>query len=105
MAIYRCRQCEREQYAPRQYRYHFGPGPRCPRCGTHRLTRLRVPDPIDGVRRGFLNFAERLAGGKLHHCKFCRLQFYDRRRPAPSEDAEAGRAVAEGLPSPQTREP
>jgi len=32
---------------------------------------------------GALNTLERLAGGRLHHCCFCRIQFYDRRKLAP----------------------
>src|SRR5215831_17789579 len=33
MAIYECRQCEREEFAPRRYRYHMGTNTRCPVCG------------------------------------------------------------------------
>jgi hypothetical protein len=32
---------------------------------------------------GILNLLERIAGGVLYHCCFCRLQFYDRRELAP----------------------
>jgi hypothetical protein len=28
----------------------------------------------------FLNLLERMCGGELYHCRFCRLQFYDRRK-------------------------
>jgi hypothetical protein len=28
----------------------------------------------------FLNLLERMCGGGLYHCRFCRLQFYDRRK-------------------------
>ena len=84
LAIYRCRQCQHEQYVPRHYRLHFGPHVRCPRCGTLRLVRLKERDRIDGMQRGLMNLAERLAGGKLYHCKICRLQFYDRRTLAPA---------------------
>jgi hypothetical protein len=31
----------------------------------------------------FLTMLERLAGGKLFHCHYCRIQFYDRRAIAP----------------------
>ena len=79
MAIYRCRHCEQEQYVPRPYRYHLGSDARCPRCGTFRLSRLKERDKIDPMRGGLYNLAERLSGGKLYHCKFCRVQFYDRR--------------------------
>jgi hypothetical protein len=32
------------------------------------------------MHTGLLHLFERLAGGRLYHCCFCRLQFYDRRR-------------------------
>jgi DNA-directed RNA polymerase subunit RPC12/RpoP len=86
MAIYACRDCHAEEFAPREYRMHFGPHTRCPHCGTHRLSRLREPDRIDPMHSGFLNWLERLAGGRLFHCRYCRIQFYDR-RPLPGEMA------------------
>jgi DNA-directed RNA polymerase subunit RPC12/RpoP len=85
MAIYECRDCDAEKLYPRRYTYHFGPYCRCPHCGTLRVTRLKTPDKIDPRQTGFLNYLERLAGGKLHHCRYCRVQFYDRRMLA-SED-------------------
>jgi hydrogenase maturation factor HypF (carbamoyltransferase family) len=89
LALYRCHDCQREDYAPRYYRYHLGPHSRCPRCGTYRLVRLKARDRIDRMHTGLLNFFERLAGGRLHHCCYCRLQFYDRRSLA----ADAGHAM------------
>lgn len=83
MAIYECRDCENEEFVPRRYTYHFGENARCPKCGTFRLTKLRSPDKIDKMSSGLLNTVERLAGGSLYHCCFCRLQFYDRRTMAP----------------------
>ncbi len=44
-----------------------------------RVTRLKEPDRIDPFQTGFLNLLERMAGGRLFHCRFCRVQFYDRR--------------------------
>ncbi|MCX6629770.1 MAG: hypothetical protein NTW28_19295 [Candidatus Solibacter sp.] len=83
MAIYECRKCERQEYAPRRFRYHLGPSCRCPVCGTHRVVRLKQPDGIDRRHGGFLNLLERLAGrGRLFHCRWCRLQFFDRRELA-----------------------
>ncbi len=85
MAIYECRDCDTEKFYPRRYTYHFGPYCRCPHCGTFRVTRLKAPDKIDRVQTGFLNYLERLVGGKLYHCRYCRVQFHDRRMLA-SED-------------------
>jgi hypothetical protein len=42
--------------------------------------KLKSRDRIDPLETGFLNFIEHLLGGGLYHCKFCRLQFYDRRK-------------------------
>lgn len=69
----------------RRWRYHFGGGPRCPQCGSFRISKLRAPDRIDPMRSGFLNLMERLGHGKLYHCRFCRVQFYDRREPEANE--------------------
>ncbi|PWU02927.1 MAG: hypothetical protein C5B51_20115 [Terriglobia bacterium] len=79
LAVYECRECDTETPVPRPYTYHFGPHCRCPRCGTYRLNRLKERDRIDRMSTGLLNLLERVAGGKLIHCRFCRLQFYDRR--------------------------
>jgi DNA-directed RNA polymerase subunit RPC12/RpoP len=88
MAIYGCPRCETEEFVPRRYTYHFGPSARCPRCGSYRPTKLRELDKIDKMQFGILNVAERMAGGRLYHCCFCRLQFYDRRPLADKPKAE-----------------
>ncbi len=80
MAKYRCRDCQAIESAPRRYRHHFGPRCRCPRCGTYRITKLKERDKIDKMETGLLNLIERWMGGKLYHCRFCRVQFYDRRK-------------------------
>ena len=98
MAVYACRDCDTEKFYPRHYMFHFGPHCRCPRCGTYRVTRLKAPDKIDRRNTGFLNCLERLAGGGLYHCCYCRMQFYDRRTLASEEKTptlpEPGKKVA-----------
>ena len=95
MAIYECPKCEREESVPRRFRYHLGPACRCPICGTYRVSKLKTPDRIDRFHGGFLNLLERILGnGKLYHCRWCRLQFYDRRQlasesPKTPEEPEA----------------
>ena len=89
MAIYACKECENEEFVPRRYRYHLGPHARCPRCGTLRLSKLKEPDKIDPMHTGPLEFLERIAGGKLFHCRYCRLQFHDRRRLSTDPDPSA----------------
>ena len=86
MAIYECKDCEQEEFAPRRYRYHMGPEARCPICGSYRIAKLKHPDRIDKMHTGFLNWLEKQASHKtLFHCRWCRLQFYDRRPLRPPE--------------------
>ena len=99
MAIYECPKCEREEFVPRRFRYHLGPACRCPVCGTFRVSKLKSPDHIDRFHSGFLNFLERLAGrGKLFHCRWCRLQFYDRRPLSAELPKNEPAAPPEGTP-------
>jgi hypothetical protein len=84
LGIFECRKCGTEEFFPRMWAMHLGDAARCSRCGTYRITRLREPDRIDKMVRGFLNWLERLAGGHLYHCRYCRIQFWDR-RPLRSE--------------------
>jgi hypothetical protein len=104
MAIYECQKCEREEFVPRRFRYHLGPACRCPVCGSFRVTKLKSPDRIDRYHGGFLNFLERIAGkGKLVHCRWCRIQFYDRRPlasdlPKPPEGSEELKVVEPAEP-------
>ena len=85
LAIYKCRECQNTQVAARPSSFHLGLCCRCPKCGTYRVVRLKQRDHIDFMHTGLLNALERLAGGRLHHCRYCRLQFYDRRRHLASE--------------------
>jgi hypothetical protein len=91
-AIFYCKDCDIEEYVPRLFQYHFGPYCRCPQCGTYRLSKLKEPDKIDKMYYGFLNLLERMGGGSLLHCRYCRIQFFDR-RPRASEVPEE--AIAE----------
>jgi cytoskeletal protein CcmA (bactofilin family)/DNA-directed RNA polymerase subunit RPC12/RpoP len=79
MAVYECKNCAAKEFVPHRFRLHFGDKARCPKCGTFRIVRLKAPDRIDPMFTGFLNLLEKLSGGRLHHCCFCRIQFYDRR--------------------------
>jgi DNA-directed RNA polymerase subunit RPC12/RpoP len=79
MAIYKCTDCREKHVVSRRWRHHLGFDVRCPQCGTSRVTKLRKRDRIDPMQTGLLNPFERLLDGKLYHCRFCRVQFYDRR--------------------------
>jgi DNA-directed RNA polymerase subunit RPC12/RpoP len=100
LAIYECKQCGMEEFYPRRYRLHFGPAARCPKCGTYRIVRLKAPDKIDSRYHGILNLFERMAGGHLYHCRFCRIQFYDRRKLA-ADEAKPNAAAPAGAETPQ----
>jgi len=80
VAVYACKACDTEDRLPRAHQLHRGKVARCPKCGTYRLSRLKERDHIDAMQTGVLNMMELLAGGKLFHCRYCRLQFRDRRR-------------------------
>jgi DNA-directed RNA polymerase subunit RPC12/RpoP len=84
MAKYRCRDCQAMENVPRGYRLHYGNRCRCPRCGTFRITKLKERDRIDPMETGFLNLFERWMGGNLYHCRYCRVQFFDRRKYIPA---------------------
>jgi hypothetical protein len=111
LAIYECRDCENEEFIPRRYTYHFGDTARCPKCGTYRVTKLRGLDKIDKMQRGMLNRLEKIAGGSLFHCCFCRIQFYDRRKVAPRTfvqpipgESESLAPIDTGVPVAETAE-
>jgi DNA-directed RNA polymerase subunit RPC12/RpoP len=101
MAIYQCQRCKEQQVVLRRWRYHLGIGARCPLCGSRRIKKLKALDKIDHMRGGFLNLLERLAGGKLYHCRFCRIQFYDRRDCAPANEPAENRDAVQAAQSPQ----
>jgi hypothetical protein len=67
-----------------------------------RIARLKEPDRIDPMTSGLLNLLERVSGhGKIFHCRFCRLQFFDRRELAPARSAIVEAAAASEEPLPQ----
>jgi hypothetical protein len=50
---------------------------------------------------GLMNWFEKTAGGRLFHCRYCRIQFYDRRslpaeRSAAPGDAEKQETATQG---------
>ncbi|MBK9169199.1 MAG: zinc ribbon domain-containing protein [Bryobacterales bacterium] len=97
-AIYRCRDCGARQEQEHWYSAFFGPASRCPSCGTYRLQRLREVDRIDRVSRNPISFIQRILGGQLHRCGYCRLQFYDLRPIAPSPKVAAPQAPGSETP-------
>lgn len=103
LAIYSCKECHAEDNLPRAHQLHRGKAARCPKCGTFRLTRLREPDHIDRMHTGFLNALEKMAGGRLFHCRYCRIQFWDRRRLQSEVAArETAAPETEAIPEAET---
>jgi uncharacterized protein with PIN domain len=83
-AVYRCGDCG-EVRVRRSTPTLFSTKSRCPRCGTPRLRVLRKRDGVDEMSSSFWSFLQRIFGAELHHCEYCRLQFYDFRGVAPKE--------------------
>jgi len=49
-----------------------------------KVVKRRDRDRIDPMHYGVLTAVEWLLSlGKLYHCRFCRIQFYDRRELSP----------------------
>ena len=108
IAIYSCKECHAEDNLPRAHQLHRGKAARCPKCGTYRITRLKQPDHIDPMNTGVLNMLEKAAGGKLYHCRFCRIQFWDRRRlqaEVMADEAAAREPDTEGEQESETATP
>lgn len=95
VAIYECCRCKLQQSVPSHYLSQLGAESRCPKCGTYRIVRLNQPDKIDPMYSGLSNALERWSGGRLYHCRFCRLQFYDRR---PMTERSSSKASAQPEP-------
>jgi DNA-directed RNA polymerase subunit RPC12/RpoP len=103
LALYECKECHAEDSLPRSYHLHLGKTARCPKCGTFRIVRLKEPDHIDKWHTGLLNMLEKMVGGRLFHCRYCRIQFFDRRRLASEvaaqeavEETEAAASTSDG---------
>jgi len=85
MGVFECPECKDVKRIARRYTYHLGDEARCPLCGTYRLRVLAERDHIDRMLRNPVNAIKRWMGGKIFHCRYCRVQFYDRRRLAEQE--------------------
>jgi len=97
LAIFECSDCHEISNTPRRFKLHLGEFCRCPRCGTFRVTKLKKRDQIDPMDGGLLHLLERMAGGSLYHCRYCRVQFYDRREAALESGPESnGGGAAKG---------
>jgi cytoskeletal protein CcmA (bactofilin family) len=75
---------------------------RCPRC---RTTRLRVLNKLDRIEKlygnALMNRFRARRGDTIYHCIYCRLQFYDPRKPG----RQAAGGPAKKAPAPEKTEP
>jgi hypothetical protein len=61
---------------------------RCPHCRTTRLKVLKKLDRIEKLYGNrFMNRFRARRGDTIYHCVYCRLQFYDPRKPRSSSSA------------------
>src|SRR5438105_10372809 len=62
---------------------------RCPHCQTTRLKVLKKLDRIEKLYgNALMNRMRARRGDTIYHCVYCRLQFYDPRKPGrmPAQD-------------------
>ncbi len=83
--LVRCRTCDRRTGQKRLFYNYFSRDTRCPCCGGAVLERRVKADRVDRQLRNPFRLAQRLLGGTLFHCEFCRVQFYDLRGMAGVE--------------------
>src|SRR5438552_1301374 len=80
---------------------------RCPHCQT---TRLRVLNKLDRIEKlygnSLMNRMRARRGDTIYHCVYCRLQFYDPRKPGRQADGVAqGPAAKPAAPEKVEPEP
>ena len=79
MGVLEFPQCNEVRRIARRYTYYFADQARCPLCGTFRLRMLTQKDHIDRMLKSPVNAWHKMMGGRLYHCRYCRVQFYDKR--------------------------
>jgi hypothetical protein len=79
MGVFECPKCKAVNRMARRFTYNFGEHARCPLCGTFRLRVLAERDHIDRMMTSFMNAWNRMTGGRIYHCRYCRVQFHDKR--------------------------
>jgi DNA-directed RNA polymerase subunit RPC12/RpoP len=92
--LYRCRECGIETPMRREFSLKPSAYVQCPRCHTHKVTRRIAPDKIDRVIHTFSSVMQGMLGGRLYHCVYCRIQFYDLRhsvKNAPGKNASVSK--------------
>jgi hypothetical protein len=80
---YRCRRCHTRINKGHINIGLFEPFASCPKCGNTAPDKRGKRDKVDPMATGPIRFLHWLFGGRLYHCVFCRLQFYDIRKLMP----------------------
>jgi hypothetical protein len=80
---YRCRRCN-IRFAKGYFNLGiFEKFASCPQCGNPAPDQRSRRDKVDSMLGGVVRLVHWALGGKLYHCVFCRLQFYDVRPLKP----------------------
>jgi len=96
--VLQCRKCGVEAQTPREFTLKPTATVQCPRCHTLKVTRRIAPDKIDPVIKSFSSVVQGLLGGRLYHCNYCRIQFYDLRhsnKPTVNQNAPSQTSVTD----------
>lgn len=83
---------------PREFTLKPSAYVQCPRCHTQKVSRRIAPDKIDPVIKSLSSVIKGLLGGRLYHCNYCRIQFYDLRhsmKPQPPKNDSPGPAIGD----------
>jgi hypothetical protein len=91
---YRCKDCNRRTCCSYLSTGVFDKYASCPRCGNPVPDRRSRKDKVDSMLHTPLRMLHWMFGGKLYHCIFCRLQFYDA-RSVKTANPDAGSAPQE----------
>jgi hypothetical protein len=77
--VFECGQCGERQSCGGWLLIDHSEHACCPSCGSYRVSLRQTPDKIDQMYSSPSNFMNRMLGGALFKCRYCRLQFYDQR--------------------------
>ncbi len=87
-SVYRCKACRqvttnaKRSQTPSEFSA-------CPQCGTTQLRVRRKVDRIDTLSTSLVSRLKGLLGAELHHCEFCRFQFYDFKKVESAKENES----------------
>jgi len=99
--LLQCRKCGNEAQTLREFTLKPTAIVQCPQCHTLKVSRRIAPDKIDPVIKSFWSIVQGLLGGRLYHCNYCRIQFYDLRhsvKPPANRTEPSRREVTDSEP-------